>query len=102
MASLPARAGPKPDVASERVDLRKANTNSYVAATFTLPAANRQAAASKLYVGRLQEVIVVPIGSQRCTLLSALWCWEMVEDEQLLGLWCVRACGQPLCRPPPD
>ncbi|EFN54470.1 hypothetical protein CHLNCDRAFT_135111 [Chlorella variabilis] len=30
----------------QRVDLRNANTNSYVAATFTLPAANRQLPAS--------------------------------------------------------
>ncbi|EFN50551.1 hypothetical protein CHLNCDRAFT_141688 [Chlorella variabilis] len=41
----------------------------------TAAAAERvQAAASKLYVGRLQEVLVVPIGNERCALLSMFWC----------------------------
>ena len=35
----------------QRVDLRNANTNSYVAATFTLPAANRQLPASCMWAG---------------------------------------------------
>lgn len=77
----------------ERADKRKAYTDSFVAATFTFPAHADQPASSWLYVGRLQQVLVVPIGKQQHTLLSVLWFREMVEDERLPGLLRVRVGG---------
>ena len=67
----------------ERVDQRRVNTNSYVAATFTFSGAAGQPPTSRLYVGRLQDVIVVQIGSQRRVLLSVRWFREMDEDQRL-------------------
>ncbi len=59
--------------------------NSYVAATFTTEGADGQWSTSSLWVGRLEEVLVVHIGIRRHVLPDVLWYRNMENEEQLPG-----------------
>lgn len=79
----------------KRMDLNKAVTNRFVAATFETEAAGGGAPARRLFVGEVEDILCLRMGNQPLTLLKVQWYSTMQDDPAIPGLRRVRVGGAP-------